>query len=45
MNSDDEYDVIKMATELGISEIFPIITDNSSIKKDVALKKCQSWIK
>lgn len=39
LNSDDEYDVIKMATELGISEIFPIITDNSSIKKDVALKK------
>ena len=39
LNSDDEYDVIKMATELGISEIFPIITYNSSIKKDVALKK------
>ncbi len=39
LNSDDQYDIIKMATELGISEIFPIITDNSSIKKDVALKK------
>lgn len=45
LNSDDEYDVIKMATELGINNIFPIITDNSSVKKDVVLKKVQKFEK
>lgn len=45
LNSDDEYDVIKMATELGISTIYPILTDNSSVKKDVVLKKIPKFQK
>lgn len=45
LNSDDEYDVIKMATELGISTIYPILTDNSSVKKDVILKKIPKFQK
>lgn len=45
LNSDDEYDVIKMATELGISTIYPILTDNSSVKKDIVLKKISKFEK
>lgn len=45
LNSDDEYDVIKMATELGISTIYPIVTDNSSVKKDIVLKKISKFEK
>lgn len=45
LNSDDECDVIKMATELGVKNIYPIITDNSSVKKDVVLKKIPKFEK
>lgn len=45
LNSDDEYEIIKMSTELGISTIYPVLTDNSSVKKDVVLKKIPKFEK
>lgn len=45
LNSNDEYDLIKMATELGTSTIYPILTDNSSVKKDIFLKKISKFKK
>ncbi len=45
LNSDDQNVVIKKSTELGVNDIYPIFTDNCSIKKSIIEKKISKWQK
>lgn len=45
LHSDAQNFVIQKATELGVSNIIPVIMDNCAIKKDVAEKKSEKWQK
>lgn len=45
LHSDAQNFVIQKATELGVSSIIPVITDNCAVKKDIAQKKLEKWQK
>jgi 16S rRNA (uracil1498-N3)-methyltransferase len=45
LRSDAQLTVVEKATELGIRGIYPCITDNCAVKKDVAESKVEKWQK
>lgn len=45
LRSDAQGTIIEKATELGVSTIFPIMTDNCSVNKSVIEKKIPKWQK
>ena len=45
LRSDAQSLVIEKATELGVSGVYPIITDNCALNKSVVEKKVQKWQK
>ena len=45
LRSDSQLTVMEKATELGIRGVYPVITDNCAVKKDVAESKVEKWQK
>lgn len=45
LRSDAQSFIIEKATELGVCGVYPIYTDNCSVKKDVISKKIEKWQK
>ena len=45
LRSDAQNIIIEKATELGARGVYPIITDNCAIKKDIVEKKVEKWQK
>ena len=45
LRSDAQLTIMEKATELGIRGVYPLITDNCSVNKDVADKKVEKWQK
>ena len=45
LRSDSQLTVMEKATELGIRGIYPVLTDNCAVKKDVAEAKVEKWQK
>ena len=45
LRSDAQLTVMEKATELGIRGVYPVITDNCAVKKDVAESKVEKWQK
>lgn len=45
LRSDSQSLIIEKATELGVNGIYPIFTDNCSLKKSVIEQKVQKWQK
>jgi 16S rRNA (uracil1498-N3)-methyltransferase len=45
LRSDAQETIIEKATELGVSGIYPIFTDNCAVKKSVIEKKIEKWQK
>ena len=45
LRSDSQITLTEKATELGIRGIYPIITDNCAVKKQVAQSKIEKWQK
>ena len=43
LRSDSQLTVMEKATELGVRGVYPILTDNCAVTKDVALKKQERW--
>lgn len=43
LRSDAQLTIIEKATELGVRGVYPVITDNCAISKDVANKKVEKW--
>lgn len=43
LRSDAQLTIMEKATELGVRAVYPIITDNCSVSKDVAQKKHEKW--
>jgi len=45
LRSDAQLTVMEKATELGVRGVYPVITDNCAVKKDVAFSKVEKWQK
>ncbi len=45
LRSDAQNLVIEKATELGVAGVYPVITDNCAVARNVAEKKIQKWRK
>ena len=45
LNSDAQISAVQKATELGVKGIFPLCTDNCSVKKSVIESKIDKWQK
>ena len=45
LRSDSQTTIIEEATELGVREIFPVLTDNCAVPKDALNKKVEKWQK
>lgn len=45
LKQDAQVSAIQKATELGVKEIIPLYTDNSSVKKDIVNNKIDKWKK
>lgn len=45
LRSDSQLTIMEKATELGIRGIYPCITDNCAVKKEVAESKTEKWQK
>lgn len=45
LRSDAQNTIIEKATELGVSMVFPILTDNCAVNKSVIEKKISKWQK
>jgi len=43
LRSDAQATIIEKATELGVSAVYPVYTDNCALKKDVIIKKIPKW--
>ena len=43
LKSDGQQIVVEKATELGVDGIFPILSDNCAVKKDIIEKKIPKW--
>lgn len=43
LKSDAQTLIIEKATELGVKGVYPVYTDNCSLKKDVVVKKVEKW--
>ena len=45
LRSDSQNTIIEKATELGVTEVYPIYTDNCALNKDIINKKIPKWQK
>ena len=45
LRSDAQLTLIEKATELGVRGVYPVITDNCAVKKEVAEQKVEKWQK
>ena len=45
LRSDSQLSVMEKATELGIRGVYPVLTDNCAVKKEVAVSKVEKWQK
>lgn len=45
LRSDSQLTIMEKATELGVRGVYPVITDNCAVKKDVAQAKIEKWQK
>lgn len=45
LRSDAQNLIVEKATELGVSKLYPIYTDNCALSKDVITKKVEKWQK
>ena len=45
LRSDAQLTIVEKATELGIRTIYPVITDNCAVKKEIAENKIDKWQK
>lgn len=45
LRSDSQLTIMEKATELGARGVYPILTDNCAVKKDVAISKVAKWQK
>jgi len=45
LRSDSQLTVMEKATELGVRGVYPVLTDNCAVKKEVAQAKVEKWQK
>ena len=45
LRSDSQLTIMEKATELGVRGVYPILTDNCAVKKEVAQAKVEKWQK
>lgn len=45
LRSDSQLTIMEKSTELGVRGVYPVITDNCSVSKEIAVKKCEKWQK
>ncbi len=45
LRSDSQLSIMEKATELGVRGVYPVLTDNCAVKKDVAESKVEKWQK
>ncbi len=45
LRSDSQLTIMEKATELGVRGVYPVLTDNCAVKKDVAQSKIEKWQK
>ena len=45
LRSDAQLTIMEKSTELGVRGVYPVITDNCAVKKDVAQAKVEKWQK
>ncbi len=45
LRSDAQLTIMEKATELGVRAVYPVITDNCALKRDVVSKKIEKWQK
>jgi len=45
LRSDSQLSIMEKATELGIRGVYPVLTDNCAVKKDIAESKVEKWQK
>ena len=45
LRSDAQLTIMEKATELGIRGVYPCITDNCAVKKNIAVEKVEKWQK
>ena len=45
LRSDAQLTIMEKATELGVRGIYPVLTDNCAVKKDIAEAKIEKWQK
>ena len=45
LRSDSQLTIMEKATELGVRGVYPVITDNCAVKKEVAEAKIEKWQK
>ena len=45
LRSDAQLTIMEKATELGVRSVFPIMTDNCAVKKNIAISKVEKWQK
>ncbi len=45
LRSDAQLTLVEKATELGVSKIYPVYTDNCALSKDMAAAKTEKWQK
>lgn len=45
LRSDSQLTIMEKSTELGIRGVYPVLTDNCAVKKDVAISKIEKWQK
>ncbi len=43
LRSDSQLTIMEKSTELGVRGVYPVITDNCAVKKDVAQSKVEKW--
>lgn len=43
LRSDAQLTIMEKATELGVRGVYPVLTDNCAVKKDVAKAKIEKW--
>ena len=43
LRSDAQLTIMEKATELGVRGVYPVITDNCAVSKDIAFKKQEKW--
>ena len=45
LRSDSQLTIMEKSTELGVRGVYPVLTDNCAVKKDVAQAKVEKWQK